>query len=598
MTISKDDLQRRRAELSPEQQALLKQRMRWKAGAEAAIPRVPRDGDPSQGQPLSFAQQRLWFLDQLEPDSPIYNLPHAIHMRGPLDRHALQRSFDAIIARHESLRTIFVESDGVPAQQIVPPAPFAIREVDLRHQDDDARAASVRSLGADEARRPFDLAGGPLLRATLLRLAHDQHVLLLTMHHIISDGWSMSVFTREMIALYSAFVAGRPDPLPLLSIQYADFAVWQRRWLSGAVLERQLDYWRQRLAQLPVLDLPTDYPRPPAATARSAAVPVSLPAALSAALAQVSQRAGVTLFMTLLATFQALLARYTGQTNIVVGTPLAGRERAQVEPLIGFFINQLVIRADFAADPTFGELLRQIRATCVGAYEHQDLPFEMLVEQLQIDRDLTRNPLFQVVFILQNVPAADLQMADVTLSLLDVEAPLTQLDLKLVLGETAEGLRGSCVYNAEIFAETTVRRMLGHFTMLLEALVADQDARNQRGAAGLGGRARSPGPLEHDRPRLCRRTARRSADRGPRRAAPRHDRADLRYRDGYRRWRRSALPDIRGAERARQPTRPLPASLGRHPRGARGRLHGADPRPSGSAAGHPEGRRGVRAARP
>ena len=440
--------------------------------------------------PLSFAQQRLWFLDQLVPNSPLYNLPRAVRISGAVDVGILRRSFEAIVARHETLRTTFVASGGIPMQHIAPPARFLLPLIDLQHLDAATRTATIRILCAEEAQQPFDLASGPLMRACLLRLAGEEHILLVTMHHIVSDGWSMSIFTREMIALYDAENRSRgrgsdgvaaslvPDPhpsLPELPIQYADYAIWQRQRLNGPILEQRLAYWGERLAHLPVLDLPTDYPRPTDPIARGGTLQVALPHALSTRLTQISQQLDVTLFMTLLATFQALLYRYSGQDDIVVGTPIANRDHFQTEPLIGFFVNQLVIRTDFASAPTFRMLLQQVRETCLGAYTNQELPFEMLVEHLQIDREINRNPLFQVAFILQNAPAVDLHMADATLSLLELESPITQLDLKLSLSETPEGLQGSCEYNADIFAATTIRRMLDHLSILFDAFVADPD---------------------------------------------------------------------------------------------------------------------------
>ncbi|MGH7412374.1 MAG: amino acid adenylation domain-containing protein, partial [Candidatus Methylomirabilis sp.] len=339
---------------------------------------VPRDGPI----PLSFAQQRLWFLDRLEPSNPFYNHTEAVRISGRLRVDALQRALDGIVARHESLRTTFVAMDGSPVQRIAPAKSGTLSVVDLGDVPRAEREANAELLAAEEARRPFDLARGPLLRATLLRLSEEEHILLLTIHHIVFDGWSKEVFFREMAVLWEAFSTGGPSPLSPLPIQYADFAVWQREWLQGEVLESRLSYWKHRLQGAPsVLELPTDRPRPAVQHYRGARESFELPRTLAEALHELSRREGVTLFMTLLAAFQTLLFRYTGQDDIVVGSPIANRARTETEGLIGFFINTLVLRTDLSGNPTFRELLKRVKEVALGAYAHQDVPFEELMEE-------------------------------------------------------------------------------------------------------------------------------------------------------------------------------------------------------------------------
>jgi len=448
-----------------------------RAGATPPAPPlvpVPREGE----LPLSFAQQRLWFLDQLEPDSPFYTMPAALRLEGPLDVGALSRSLAEIVRRHEALRTTFPTVDGQGRQRIAEAWTLSLPVLDLTAEPPEAREAEVRRLAEQEARRPFSLSQGPLVRAALIRLAEQSHVLLWTMHHIISDGWSMGVLVREVGALYAAFAAGQPSPLPELSIQYADFAAWQRRWLSGEVLDAQLAYWKKKFAGAPpALELPTDRPRPPVQTFRGAALPVQLPRALSDALVAFSREEGVTLFMTLLAAFQALLSRYTGQDDIVVGSPIAGRTRAEVEPLIGFFINTLVLRADLSGEPTFRELVRRVREVTLGAYTHQDVPFEKLVEELEPRRDLSRSPLFQVMFVLQNAPMPELSLGNLKICPLEVESTTAKFDLTLLLEETEDGIQGALEYNTDLFDPATVERMAGHLETLLAGVVEAPEQR-------------------------------------------------------------------------------------------------------------------------
>src|SRR5439155_5432359 len=379
--------------------------------------------------PLSFAQQRLWFLDQLEPDSSVYNIFSGLRLKGPLDIGALEQGLNEIVRRHEALRTIFYVVEGQPVQIILPSLSLPLPVMDLSHLPEIEREAEVGRLANEEAQRPFDLCLGPLMRATLLRLNDADHVLLLTVHHIASDGWSKGVLFRELSVLYEAFTNGKPSPLEELPVQYADFAQWQREWLQGDVLETQLGYWKTQLDNIQILQVPTDQPRPAILRYRGASQSIVLSKKLTEALRTLSRQQDVTLFMTLLAAFQTLLHRYTGQGDIVVGSPIANRNRTEIEGLIGFFVNTLVLRSDLSDNPTFRELLARVRAVALGAYAHQDLPFEKLVEELQPERNLSQNPLFQVMFILQNVPSSAPKLGGLTLSPLDADTDTTKFDL-------------------------------------------------------------------------------------------------------------------------------------------------------------------------
>jgi amino acid adenylation domain-containing protein len=424
--------------------------------------------------PLSFAQQRLWFLDQWEPGNSAYNMPAAFRLTGPLDVKALECSLNEIVRRHESLRTSFSVVDGQPIQVMAPSLTLTLPVVDLQELPEDEREDQPRRLATEEAKNPFDLAQGPLLRSTLLRLGAQDHVLLLNMHHIVSDGWSMGVFFRELSALYEAFSTGKSSPLPELPIQYADFAGWQRQWLQGQMLETQLSYWRQQLETAPpVLELPTDHPRPPVQTYRGARQSLVLSKTLTEALKALSRQESSTLFMTLLAAFQILLHRYTGQDDIVVGTPVAGRNRTETEGLIGFFLNSLVLRTDLSGNPTFRELLARVRQVALGAYTHQDLPFEKLLEELQAERDLSRTPLFQIFFnMINSEDIGTLTLREVTAEQLDFHEPTSKFDLTLYAGDRNGTLWFSLVYNPDLFEPATISGLLGHYHTLLEAIAA------------------------------------------------------------------------------------------------------------------------------
>jgi len=433
---------------------------------------------PDRSLPLSFAQQRLWFLDQLEPGSALYNIPISYRLRGLLNITALEESLNEIVRRHEALRTSFSNAQGQPVQAIAPTSRLTLPVADLTSLPVAGREAEVLRLATDEAQRPFDLAQAPLFRASVLRLADEEHILLLTMHHIVSDGWSMGVLFQELSTLYDAFSTGKPSPLSELPIQYADFAAWQRRWLQGEVLESQLTYWKKQLADVPAgLELPTDHPRPPAQSFRGARQSMVLPQALTNRLKALSHQESVTLFVTLFAAFQTLLHRYTGKDDIIVGSPIAGRNRTEIEGLIGFFVNTLLLRTDLSSDPSFRELLGRVRKVALEAYDHQDLPFEKLVEELQPERNLSHSPLFQVMFVLQNAPMTALRLRGLTVNSLKVDSETAKFDLTLSMVEEVDSLRGIIEYNTDLFDGATIHRMVGHFQTLLESIVADPGQR-------------------------------------------------------------------------------------------------------------------------
>ncbi len=477
------DILKRLANLSPEKRDLLLKQLQAKSQRTARVaPSLPLIEPRPRGDellPLSFAQRRLWFLDQLEPGSALYNVPSALWLEGPLDTDALERGFTEVARRHESLRTTFRAEQGQPFQVINPPAPLPLTRVDLSSLPAAEREARALQLAEEEARRPFDLSTGPLLRITLLRLSNTEHVLVLVMHHIISDGWSMSVLVRELSALYEAFAQGQPSPLPELPVQYADYTLWQHQWLRGPELDRQRTYWKQQLAGIPgLLELPTDRPRPRVETFRGANIPVTLPPELAETLGAFCQREGVTPFILLLAAWQTLLHRYSGQDDICVGSPLAGRRHSEVEGLIGFFVNTLVLRSRLGDNPTFRKLLARVRDTTLEAHAHQDMPFEKLVEDLQPDRDLSHAPIFQVMFTLNQPQPRSLSAHGLTLRSREASSGVAKLDLALSLTSSPEkGLVGTLEYNTDLFDESTVSRLAGHLRVLLEAAMASPDTR-------------------------------------------------------------------------------------------------------------------------
>jgi amino acid adenylation domain-containing protein len=462
-------------ELSEKKRAILEALLREQGIGEAKAKRIPRRTEPGPA-PLSFAQQRLWFLDQLEPDSPLYNIHVAVNLSGPLNVPVLQRSMGEILRRHEALRTTFAEIDDRPFQVINNTAVFKLPVRDLQEFDDNERWLRVSAWSEAETRRPFDLTNGPLLRAHLLRLSETEHVLLLTMHHIVSDGWSMGVFVRELAALYDAYIAGRSSPLQELPIQYTDFSVWQRVWLQGEKLEEQLSYWRSQLADAPpLLELPTDRPRPPVQSYSGAHEALLLSESLTRSLKELTHHEGATLFMTLLSAFSTLLYRYSGQRDILIGTPIANRNRAETESLIGFFVNTLVLRTRFSEQMTFRELLGQVRETALEAYAHQDLPFERLVEELHPERTLSHSPVFQVMLDLQNAPMRDLELQGLRLTELPFDSRMAKFDLTLTVNDSDGRLSALLEYNTDLFDAATVRQMAQHLKRLLEAAVSNPD---------------------------------------------------------------------------------------------------------------------------
>ncbi len=433
------------------------------------IKRLPRDGY----LPLSFAQQRLWFLDQIAPGNAFYNVPAIIPMTA-VDVDALEYSLNEIVRRHETLRTTFSQIEGNPVQVIAPQLSVKLDLADLRRLPMPLRLVEARKLAAKEAQQPFNLATGPLMRTVLLRLGINEYVLVLTLHHIVSDGWSMDIFFNEFTTLYEARISDRPSPFPELSIQYADFAAWQREWLSGETLESHLAYWRQQLVDLPILELPTTKRRPTVASFRGAYHPFELPQEIAVELLRLSHQESVTLFMTLLAAYKCLLYRYTHQEDVVVGAPVAGRNHTQIEQLIGFFVNTLVLRTNVGGNPTFRELLVRVRQTTIDAYSHQDVPFEKLVDELQPERDLSRNPLCQVTFQLwhtNNTAYGANEQQDA----IKVERTTAIFDLSFRLWEYSDGIRGGFEYSTDLFEASFIERLAKHYDTLLHGIVADPD---------------------------------------------------------------------------------------------------------------------------
>ena len=426
--------------------------------------------------PLSFAQQRLWFVQQLEPDISAYYTPVGLKIKGFLNIEALQQAFATLVERHESLRTRFIVVGEVPVQIITQEWHFEMPLINLSDLSSSEQSIALQSVLRRESQRPFDLTTDLMLRTTLIRLTQDEHILLVVMHHIASDAWSRGLLNQEISKLYNCFPNKTSDSLLELPIQYADFAQWQRNWLQGDVLESQLSYWQQQLAgSLPILQLPTDRPRPPIQSYNGASLPLKLSQDLTNKLEVLSQQQGVTLFMTLVAAFHILLHRYTGQEDIIIGTAIANRNRQEVEGLIGFFANTLALRINLANHPSFQELLLKVKEICLDAYSHQDLPFEKLVEELQPERTLSHSPIFQVMFVFQNTPQETIKLADLTIEPINLKTQTAKFDLTLSLTETPAGLIGEWEYSTDLFDDATIARMNGHFQVLLEAIVANPD---------------------------------------------------------------------------------------------------------------------------
>ncbi|HEX2269383.1 MAG TPA: amino acid adenylation domain-containing protein, partial [Pyrinomonadaceae bacterium] len=434
--------------------------------------------DPDAPAPLSFAQQRLWFLDQFEPESAFYNIPAAVHIKGALNVEAFRESVNEIVARHEALRTTFGSRDGQPVQLIAPSLRLTIPLLDLRGTPAATRDEEIQQLAREEARRAFDLGSGPLLRVTLVQEAETEYVMLLVMHHIVSDGWSVGVFVKELAALYEAYCAGQPSSLAELNVQYADYAAWQRQWLQGAALEEQIGYWKERLdGAPPVLQLLTDRPRPAVQTFRGAQHAVRLSKELSQSIKALGRQENATLFMTLLAAFKVLLYHYTHQEDLVVGTDIANRNRMENEGLIGFLSNMLVLRTDLSGDPTFSELLKRVREVTLEGYAHQDVSFEKLVEVMQPKRELGYTPLFQHVFSLQSDPRQQMQLSGLTLDWYPIESGTAKFDMVFNLWDTEQGLSGSVDYNTDLFDRDSITRLLDQFQVLLKGIVNDPQRR-------------------------------------------------------------------------------------------------------------------------
>jgi len=447
-----------------------------KSGVAVAPILTPAERNGSA--PASYAQERLWFVDMLERNSSAYNVPLAVRLRGELDRGALEQSFNRVVQRHEILRTTFA-LDGETLNQVIGEIkPITIRFDDLTAMPEQQRDPEARLLATLEAKEPFDLANGPLLRVSLLRLAADDHVLLLTMHHIISDGWSMGVFMRELSASYNAFAAGREPELPELPLQYADYSIWQRKWLQGAVLDEQLQYWRGQLSGAPsLLELPANRPRPTAPTHHGTTKMFVLSKEVSQGLKTLSRAEDVTLFMMLLAGWQMLLSYHSGENDIVIGTNVANRNRSDLEGLIGFFINQIAIRINLSANPTFRELLVRVREATLTAYAHQELPFEKVVEALNPKREPGYSPLFQVKINLVNTPEDAVSFTNLELRHFGVKQEGSHFDLTLSLEETGAGVLATVQYSTDLFDEQTIVDMMADYEFLLSSVVADPEVR-------------------------------------------------------------------------------------------------------------------------
>ncbi|MCK8498050.1 non-ribosomal peptide synthetase [Myxococcus fulvus] len=470
MTATKDTLELLNS-LSPEKRAQVLKSLKQEA-LQTQSPRIARRADPRAPVPVSLAQNRLWLFEQLRPGGHAYNEVSALRLEGTLDVAVLEQSLQEIVRRHEVLRTSFAEGPEGPVQIITPTVATRLHVVDLAGLAEAEQSRELQRLIDAESRRPFDLTKGALLRTTLFQLGARKSVLLTVVHHIVLDGWSIGVFQRELAELYRELSAGRPSPLRELPIQYADYAVWQRQWMKDDVLQRQLEYWTRQLKDAPpLLTLPFANPRPETERFAGAREYFTLDEQVSKGLSALSRRLNASLFMTLLATFQTLLHRYTGQTDIPVGTVVANREQPELEQLIGFFVNTLVLRGDLGGNPRFEELVERTRATALAAFEHQSLPFEKLVDALKPERSLGYNPLFQVMFILQNMPAADLTLPGLTLSPLEIGSVTAKYDLTLVMDETPHGLHGHWEYNSDLFDADTIRRMSGHLEVLLRAVV-------------------------------------------------------------------------------------------------------------------------------
>jgi len=455
----------------------LAQRIKELSGQAAGIQAPPIKKVERSGRlPLSFAQQRLWFLDQLQPGGSFYNIPGAVRLIGELNIEALEKSLSEVVRRHETLRTTFDDENGKPFIVIHEAQPVKLPVIDLSALPEDEKQAQLKKITLEENKKPFDLKTGPLFRGQLVKLNDTEHVVLFTMHHIISDGWSMGIFMREIAQGYAAFAQGKTPQLPPLEIQYADYAAWQQEWLQGDVLQKELDFWKETIGMdPPVLELPFDRPRPPVQTFNGKTISMRVDGALSAAIKKLSQEQGATVFMTLLAAFQTLLHRYSGQDEILVGSPIANRNRSETENLIGFFVNNIVLKSDFYDNPEFSELLRRVRENTLNAYAHQDVPFEQIVDALVSKREMSHAPLFQVMFVMQNLPQSKFELPGLTMRSAEEEAGTAKFDLSLIVTEGPDHFNFSFEFNTDLFDESTIVRMQRHLTNLLRAVTEDAD---------------------------------------------------------------------------------------------------------------------------
>ncbi len=480
MSTSAINIREQLAGLSPAKRSLIELKLLKKKAAAEPKPMISHRPEGVLA-PLSFYQQGLWVLSQLMPDTSLYHVPKAVRFSGELNIPALRRALDFMVARHEALRSSFAVQDGVPVQIINETAPLELPLIDLGDLPSDEREAEVHRRLGIEARRRFDLAHGPLIRAALFRLDHHEHILLLTMHHIVTDGWSVGILQRELMALYEAFCNNQPSPLPELQIQYPDYAFWHRQWFQGEVYQSQLKYWKEQFKTLPpTLELPTDHPRPLVQAHRAfrgTKRRLTLSRQLTSQIKTLCQKEEATPFMVLLAAYKVLLHRYTGAEDIVVGSPIAGRCLEETENLIGLFVNALALRTDLGGDPSFSELIARVKEVALGGYGHQDMPFELLVKELQPDRSLAHNPLFQVMFVLQSEPAPSHELPGLTVSHVQVENIVANFDLTLDAVERDGQFECQFESNADLFDDETITRLLGHFETLLQGIVTNPQQR-------------------------------------------------------------------------------------------------------------------------
>ncbi|HYO51726.1 condensation domain-containing protein, partial [Archangium sp.] len=473
--MSESDLAKRIANLPPEKREKLLRKLEAEAQAaqRAQAPAVARE--PSQPQPLSFAQHRLWFVDRMQPGQGVYNLPVLFSAEGALDVGAFTRSVEALVERHEVLRTVFSEEKGEPVQVVSPTLKVEVPVVDLRGVPEPERAREAERLAREEMLRPFELSRGPLMRVVLLRLGEREYQVVMTLHHIVFDVWSMGVLLRELTELYAARVAGRPAVLPALPMQYGDYARWQREWLRGQVLEEQLAYWKKQLAGLTMLELPVDRPRPAVPSFGGGTHTFVIPRSRVEALQALAKRQGSSLFMVMLAALKVVLARRAGQEDVAVGIPIAGRNRRELEGLIGFFVNMLVMRTDLSGNPTFLEVLRRVKETSLGAYAHQELPLEHLAAELRPEREAGQTPFFRMSFSLQNAPMGAIDVPGLRLRPLKATAGTAKLDLSLYLVEDPDGLQSVWEYSTDLFEAGTIQRMAEHYERVLGQVVEAPD---------------------------------------------------------------------------------------------------------------------------